>query len=232
MEYMIALSDSLYKQFHAFKHAEDCDQDIIQKMLYLYKPPHITNVAQLKRAGIEDNPLLSLLAQSELVNQSVEELAARTVYKVLLDEERKDFPYVNINEDSVQNNYSLTFLPKQDRGKAQEYVQALLRDANQILISDRYFKDNWRITRKFFSELVPRNRLSIFYAYDHLKGVVSDIKRICSHWTVKQDRLNTYRNHHDRYVRIDGTIEIIFTSGIDYLFDDSKECTLVIRKVR
>jgi hypothetical protein len=25
---------------------------------------------------------------------------------------------------------------------------------------------------------------------------------------------------------------IIFTSGIDYLFDDSKECTLVIRKVR
>jgi len=37
--------------------------------------------------------------------------------------------------------------------------------------------------------------------------------------------------HPDKYIRIDGKIEIIFTSGIDYLFDASKECTLLIRAV-
>lgn len=38
--------------------------------------------------------------------------------------------------------------------------------------------------------------------------------------------------HHDSYIRIDRKIEIVFTSGIDYLFDDAGECTLLIRKVR
>jgi len=36
---------------------------------------------------------------------------------------------------------------------------------------------------------------------------------------------------HDRYLIIDGKIEIILTSGIDYLFSDDKECTMIVRKV-
>ena len=30
---------------------------------------------------------------------------------------------------------------------------------------------------------------------------------------------------------IDGQMEIVLTSGIDYLFDDEKECTVIIRKL-
>lgn len=40
-----------------------------------------------------------------------------------------------------------------------------------------------------------------------------------------------YRGMHDRYLVIDGEVEIILTSGIDYLFDDEKECTIIVRKL-
>ena len=32
------------------------------------------------------------------------------------------------------------------------------------------------------------------------------------------------------YVLIDKTMEIIITSGIDYLFDKTKECTIICRR--
>lgn len=45
----------------------------------------------------------------------------------------------------------------------------------------------------------------------------------------KQARGALYRHHHDRYLLIDRQMEIVVTSGIDYLFDNDKECTLIFR---
>jgi len=231
MEYCIALSDSLCKELHAFKHGQACDERVVEKMLHLYKPPHITNVEQLKRIGVHNMPLVASLAGAGLIGQTVEELAEKTRYRIILDKNRQDFPYVSINKDPLQNNYVLTCLPGQNREKATDYVKALLSDAKTLLICDKYIGENWRMTKRLFSDLLPQRKLSIFYTDDHLRQVVGEIKHICPQWTVKQDRNRTYMKRHDRYIRIDGTIEIIFTSGIDYLFDASKECTLVVRAV-
>jgi hypothetical protein len=85
------------------------------------------------------------------------------------------------------------------------------------LICDKYIGENWRMTKRLFTDLLPRKTLSIFYADNHLRQVAGHIKGICPQWTITQDRKRTYMKRHDRYIRIDGTIEIIFTSGIDYL---------------
>jgi hypothetical protein len=55
-------------------------------------------------------------------------------------------------------------------------------------------------------------------------------KNICKDWIIKEDRRNTYKNYHDRYLLIDNQIEIILTSGFDYLFDENKEFTYIVRK--
>ena len=46
----------------------------------------------------------------------------------------------------------------------------------------------------------------------------------------KAHNLNN-KNTHDRYIMIDNNIEIILTSGIDYLFDTSKDFTYIIREI-
>ena len=40
---------------------------------------------------------------------------------------------------------------------------------------------------------------------------------------------NNFLNLHDRYLIIDNKIEIILTSGFDYLFDNSKDFTYIVR---
>jgi len=82
--------------------------------------------------------------------------------------------------------------------------------------------------RKFF-QLFPRQALSVFLS-GCKQTAVSDIKKICFDWKVKSDTSSRYGNAHDRYVLIDGKMEIVITSGIDYLFDASKECTLLVRQ--
>jgi len=231
MDYCIALSDVLFREFHAFKHGQACDTAVVEKMFHLYKPPHITNVSQLLRAGISNASLEAQLASLGLIRQSLEELAIKTQYKIILDTDSQDFPHVSIHDDPVRNNYAILCAPGQDRAKAQNYVRALLADAENVLICDRYLSQNWTCTRRLFTDLMPQKRLALFYPDNHLQSVAGEIKKICHQWTVKQDRSRTYSGHHDRYIRIDQKMEIVLTSGIDYLFDETKECTLIIRAI-
>lgn len=62
---------------------------------------------------------------------------------------------------------------------------------------------------------------------------IKEIKAICHQWKlpVQEQIKRQFRQMHDRYLIIDGQIEIILTSGIDYLFNDEKECTVIVRLV-
>ena len=73
MHYSIALEDDLYLAFHAFKHGKADDTHLVERLLTLYKPPHITNVKQLERLGIENDPLRMQLSQAGLVNQAIDD---------------------------------------------------------------------------------------------------------------------------------------------------------------
>jgi len=228
MHYSIALEDDLYLAFHAFKHGKADDTHLVERLLTLYKPPHITNVKQLERLGIENDPLRMQLSQAGLVNQAIEELAAKTVYKIILSATNGDFPCVNINGDAIKNNYTITCDPGESREKALLHIQALLADARDVVVCDRYMKDNWDLSKKIFNYF-PDKDMSIHFIHELSKKCIGEIKKIASIWKIKPLHANPYSGYHDRYLLIDRKMEIVITSGIDYLFDDTKECTLLFR---
>jgi len=230
----IVLSDELLKEYYNFKHNLTYDNETIQKLFHYYKSSHITNVAQLKRIGIENTPLISVLISSNLTQQTLLGLCDKTIFKVILDNSKLDYPYINIFGDKIENNYSSTFYKGESRVKAQEHIKGLLKDASSIFIYDSYFdsRKNWDNTKKFLKRIIPKKELNIYYRGFSLAEKGSEIKKIYKDWNLIKDYSNDkYENLHDRYLIIDNKIEIILTSGFNYLFDESKDFTYIVRKI-
>lgn len=230
--YQIVLSDKLLGEFESFKKNRPVDTSLIMRLLNMYKAPHITNIAQLKRIGVEDVPLFMQLVQNGFKDQSLEELAGKTVYKIILEDNRDDYPYVSVSDSKLKNKYTITLAPGDSRANAISHIKGLLENAVDILVYDKYMTNNWKTTKKLFYEIIPRKSLNIFYTEEHLNTKASEIKKTCSEWSVKEDKTNkAYAKLHDRYLVIDRRVEIILTSGFDYLFDSSKELTIVIGEI-
>lgn len=235
MDYTLAMDDQMLKVFHDFKQgaALNTSTAIIQNLLSLYHPPHITSAAQLKGVGIEDPSTLQQLASMGLTNQTPDEMVEKTRFKILLSADKIAYPNVCVQGDYVSSQFVMSFKAGEDRGKAHDWLVALLAKASKLTVVDGYLCDSQTGAlkpsgRKFF-ELLPRKPLSIFLSRAEQK-TISDIKKICGDWIVKRDKSAPYKSAHDRYLRIDGKMEVVITSGIDYLFDTDKECTLIVRE--
>jgi hypothetical protein len=50
-------------------------------------------------------------------------------------------------------------------------------------------------------------------------------------WQISQNSLEQYQGRHDRYLVIDNAMEIMLSSGFDYLWNDNKEITCVFRLI-
>lgn len=230
MSYTVALEDDLLRQWHAFKHAQPHDPHVLERLLPLYRPPHITCTGQLQRIGVQDQALLRQLASVGLINQSVEDLAAETGYKLALAWTRNIYPYVCIQGDSITSEYIVTIQPGGSREKAHALLRALTLNARNILIHDRHLQRTWRDARAFF-DLLPKKPLSLSFSPSLDQSSLTQLKKECPEWRLQPDKKRTYPSHHDRYLRIDDTTEVVVTSGLDYLFDTTKECTLIVRKL-
>jgi hypothetical protein len=230
MEFNIALDDDLLLELHNFKHSKSCDSRKIEALLHFYKPPHITNVAQLNRVGITDKGLISQLAQQSWPKDDLESLSKKTIYKLILGTEKNSFPYVNVFNDDFEMNYTSTSIGK-NRDKVKEHIKALLEDAKSVFIYDKYFKENWRDTKNFFVEILPRKPMTIFYKENHFEQKEITEARKIFDWNFHKDKSHkNYKKLHDRYLIIDDKIEIILTSGFANLFDVTTDLSVVIRK--
>lgn len=229
MRYKVALEDELLQQWHAFKHQQAHDAQLIERLLQLYKPPHISCVAQLQRLQIQDDALMTTLAANQLIHQTLEQLADLTDFKLVLSAQETRFPYVCIQGDSIGSHYTLTCPPNTARDKAHALLRALTSQAKTILIQDRFLEEQWNGAMRFFG-LLPKRQLTLLFGHQLSQHKKSELKRFCRDWRIKPDGRNQYRDHHDRYLLIDETMEVVVTSGLDYLFDQTKECTLIVRE--
>jgi len=238
MEYTIVLSDELLKAYYDFKKSKSVEQETITKLFKYYMSGHLTNCKQLERIGIEDDPLKQQLAQEGYIKQTLEELCQETIYKFILNTERDDYPYINIHSDKIERNFTATYSKNESRQKTIEHIKALCKDAQYIFIYDKFI--NEKIIREI-AKILPRKRLNIIHTQiynDHTKQWELNLsqtqimlfKNLCKDWRIQEDRRNTYKNYHDRYLLVDNQIEIILTSGFDYLFDEYKEFTYIVRK--
>jgi hypothetical protein len=187
----------------------------------------------LNRVGVVDVSLKAMLVSSGFIDQSLTDLCSRTFYKLILNKECSDYPFVNVNGDEIRNNYTITRKPGESRTKAHDYLRSLLADASLVIVHDPFSGKNWETTKRFFDELFPRKPLAIHLTKGIMPIHASEIKALCSHWKLSDSEKlkQPFRNLHDRYLIIDEQIEVVLTSGIDYLFSDDKECTMIVRKV-
>lgn len=227
MQYKIVLSDELLKEFYKFKRSADFNKKIIEKLFNYYTGGELTNTAQLQRIKLNDTRLASTLAKAGYKTQTLEELCEKTKYKLILNTERNDYPYININADRIERNFTATYNKNESREKTIKHIKALCRNAKYIFIYDKHMND--KVIQKI-SKILPQKKLNIIYKDGQLSQIqISNLKKECKDWKIQQDSKNIYNNYHDRYLLIDNNIEIILTSGFDYLFDENKDFTYIVR---
>lgn len=228
MDYSVVMEDDLLKEFYAFKHGKEHDTTIIEKLLNMYKP-YKTTSEQLKRIGVEDTIITHSLLQSGFISQTLEELAQKTIYKIILSSNKNHHPYVNIYNDSFSNYYTISYKNGEVRTKLHSYLSSMFSDARQIWIYDKYLSAQWDTAKQIF-DYFPKRQLN-FFIYKIEQKQSSYLKNKCNDWQINNTN-RFYTRCHDRYILIDKNsffIEIIITSGIDYIFDTQKEVTLIIK---
>nr|WP_158305105.1 hypothetical protein [Helicobacter felis] len=97
------------------------------------------------------------------------------------------------------------------------------------------FSNNQDTFKKFATELLPKRELRIYLSIGNdpkdprEQSLITDLKQICEDWTITKNTTQ-YQKTHDRYILIEDTMEVILTSGIDYLYDENKDFSYLVRK--
>lgn len=242
--FQVVLDDKLYKEYLAYKNPQSgipFSQDKIARILKFSGGDILTNYAQYNSLDMpKDNKKLSaLLKDGKNKNKTLEELAKATEYKIILtdDEQKNRYPYVNIDGDEIEMALGGFIMRGLSRAKALNHIKDLCADAITVVVYDSFFSWTSAKTQNNVNTLIdvlPKNRkLDITYHSDPKNGPhFSDecIKLINSkarNWNLS-DRV--LPDHHDRYIVINNTIEIILTSGFDHINNTNKEFSYIIRK--
>lgn len=239
MNFSLAIDDILAEELCKFRVNQQCDIDMVERTLHYYKGYPIFTKSYFRQYysnAIQTNLLQSI---STINWDSIETISKGTIYKVILSSQKNvNFPYISIYDDKVENNFTATFMQNDNRQKAKEHLKALLENAKCIFVYDLYLFNNnvWKSFIDFAQQCFPNKQLNIFYpqsivAEQNIQSQCSQIVQNNSQWSFSPDRTHqNFTNLHDRYLIIDNKIEIILTSGIDNLIDDSKDFTYIVRR--
>lgn len=239
MNFSLAIDDILAEELCKFRVNQQCDIDMVERTLHYYKGYPIFTKGYFDKYYTDKNIQRNLAQSNSSINwDSIETISKGTIYKVILSSQKNvNFPYISIYDDKIENNFTATFM-KDDRQKAKEHLKALLENAKCIFVYDvNLFKNNvWKSFIDFAQQCFPNKQLNIFYpqsivAGQNIQSQCSQIVQNNSQWSFSPDRTHqNFTNLHDRYLIIDNKIEIILTSGIDNLIDDSKDFTYIVRR--
>lgn len=245
MNFSLAIDDILAEELCKFRVNQQCDTDMVERTLHYYKGYPIFTKSYFRQyySNVIQTKLLQSI--STITWDSIETISKGTIYKVILSSQKNvNFPYISIYDDKIENNFTATFMQKDNRQKAKEHLKALLENAKCIFVYDvNLFKNNvWKSFIDFAQQCFPNKQLNIFYpqsivAEQNIQPQCSQITKIGGKssnknlWSFKVDNTHqNFKNLHDRYLIIDNNIEIILTSGIDNFIDKSKDFTYIVRQ--
>ena len=235
---MLALDDELLKEYFAFEYnrVKDYDKTTIIN-LFKYLQPFKMSVRQKEALGLSDEKIKSL-RESGLLKiyrfENENDLIKNTKLKVMLTKDRVDgsypYPYINILDDEVDVSFTATYKSGEPRDKAIEHIRALLLDANEISIYDRYLSANnsWDSNKQVLFQILPIKILNIKIICDihWTNDKENDFKNHCNDWTIDKQEWN--RDIHDRYIETDKVI-ILLSSGFINLASTTKDFTYIIK---
>jgi hypothetical protein len=249
---MIAVDNSLFqKVVNIFIKKEiRYDNENLNLIKYI-QPPIAIGKFQINdpRALIQSGGIFrSVNVENEI------ELAQKTKLKIILSKEKKDYPYVNINGDVFESNFTATYKRGNSKSKAVEHILALVKEGDKVEIYDKYlFCDNG----DHYNINYNHNSVKIILQFVNSHNIIFEIycidqkdnrynnqrinrenQRILQRLANFNNQLNINFHHnnlneHDRYIRIYKNnkiiYEIILSSGIYYLEDNNKDLTYVVR---
>ena len=236
---MLALETSLISQYFAFSKIKQgsYDREIIEK-LFKYLQPFTMSIAQKDEIGLND-ALVQALSGSGLIkirNRTNEDiLIEKTKLKLMLTTGSQNgsfpYPYINILNDEVDVNFTATYKSGEDRDKAVEHIQALLKDTKSIKIYDKYLTANssWHTNKQVLLNILPQKviTIDIYCDVDWNLTCKNDLTRACMDWTI--DKKPWDNTMHDRYIETDKVI-ILLSSGIINLRNNAtKDFTYIVK---
>ncbi len=243
--HQVVLDDALYKEYNAYKssnlqNAVPYSQDKIARILKFSGGDILTNYAQYDRIVVQkDKNKQTALLKDSNKNKTLEELAKDTAYKIILtdDKNKKKYPYVNIDDDEIDMVLGGFIMRGKSRSKAIEHIKNLCTDARSVMVYDNFFSWTPEKTKnnvKILTDILPKNRkLEVIYHKDPKNGAhfseecIKLINSEAPKWTILDRNLP---DHHDRYIIVNETIQIIITSGFDHINNSNKEISYIVRK--
>ena len=204
------LSDKLALEYLKFRNKCEFDLQRIEALLRYFKGEFIFTKEQFANASKE--------IESFDMDRFLPLLDKTAKFQLILCDDDNAFPFVNIFRDRIENNLSATFKAGISRDKAIEHFKALFKEAKSIFIYDKF------LTKPNLAKL--KEECSVYCDIFLPENQQREFK------IGKTDKTHkNYANNHDRYIIVDDKLEIILTSGIDYLFDINKDFTYIIREL-
>ncbi len=220
---------AILEEFYKFKTGESVDAELIERILYFYKTPFIHTERQKWLMKKYDKRKFENF-ESKGGFKKLKELFYTSKFRVILSKKHSNFPFINIYGDRLENNFTASFKGKrkvdckevdgESREKALVHFKALFKNAKSIFIFDKYLK------KADLEKLI--NECEISEDKIFLTQKKQNEFKMCK--IDKTNRNLTKSNTHDRYIVIDGKIDIILTSGFEYLFDTDKDFTYVLKE--
>lgn len=202
----------------------------------------LTNLAQVQRCVAEQNLPQVILddLQPSLIDSPTKAvgliaLAQETFFKLVItcNDANREPPFFNLTHSPIKKLYSITCLHDEPRTYLLNQLKVLMQNADKILICDKYFSQNHNNSNLF--GLIPEKNLTIEYVqnapdngYKNSDIIQDNMK---SGWSAHSNRDNRFQRSHDRYLIIDDRLEVMLSSGYDYLWNQSKEITCVFREI-
>lgn len=243
-QFDIVLDDGLFLQWYNFKNAPEegnYSRDKVYKILKYSGNNICSNFAQYKRLGLvgqcKNRALLVSLKKSPDSKKELITLAKKTNYQVILtdDSEKSEFPYINIDDNQVEMVMGGFIAKGMSREKAIKHLSSLCESARSVILYDKHFSDHKDINVETLLRIIsPHAKITLCYHQEaknpHLsQECINFFRSENVNWDIKGMGL---RAHHDRYLIIDDEIEVIITSGFQYLGDTDKETAYIIRPYR
>ena len=228
-KYGMVLDHSLFVEYQEFMQGKRPKSPLVNKILSYYHNDFLSNVGQYDHNNIKiSRSFRASLAKNGLTTQRLEELAKLTTYKIILTEDKTNFPFVNIDEGKFSPALSNFYEGDAERDAAREYLKNLCMGAKRcILLYDRYINDVGKLD-KLLDYILPNSKIKFISA---ING--ADINKLSTtHDKLIFEGLGSVQPHHDRYLIIDDSIEVILTSGFNFLQNKEKELSLMVRPVK
>jgi len=242
---MVALDNDLVGYFIKIfikKESVKIDKNIQNFIKYL-RLPVVISTYQNKAfenpvVAKQQNGFIRLIREDRL-----EKIYKKTYLKLILSLSENDFPYLNVNGDKFENNFTATYISG-NKTKILEHIKALIEDSEKVGIYDKYlFFDNLRNNNHisdhysvaFLNQILPISSNIKVQCYNEKQNNQSETdrikQRIALFPNISFDHQNL--NEHDRYIKIYKhnvlKYEIILSSGIFNILNHNKDISYIVR---